>query len=629
MARLKDLKVSIGLNKKGLTKLNKDLRDVKGNFKRNFGEIAALASNAALAIGTTLVAGLTALIRAGAKMETLTVSFRSITGSAKGAARMVDTLNKFAASTPFQLENISSAARQLLAVGVKESDLTKELRMLGDIAAASGSSIEDIAAIFSKVQAKGKVELENLNQLAERGIPIFDQLRQVTGDANMEFGAGSVKIEDFNKALQAMTAEGGFAADSMENLSATTTGLFSTLMDKANIAMAQFSEESGITSYVNGQLGLAIGAVERVTKTTSAEVDNLASSFGDLMSKATEPTLANIEELETGFADLRDNLNSAKKKAKEGTDEYRRLSSMLDEVAAATGRLNDKVLAGSLPAGTTGDTGGDGPTLSDEERKKIFVDQFNAAAALRDEQERLAQTTFQNVVGTEDLAVATQGLRDAYGGFGAEIKEVALAEDELFEEDDLERLQLGTRLIDQAAKVTLNLKEVFEQTAESMAISAGMIAGAMMAGTASARDMGNMVLDTLAGLAIEVGQMALATGIAIEGIKKALQTLNPVAAITAGIALVALGSFVRSSLSKKAENIPQMAEGGLFTGASLAMVGEGPGTSLANPEVVAPLDKLQSMMGGGNVTVTGMIRGQDILISNERSLLDRNRVRGF
>jgi hypothetical protein len=59
------------------------------------------------------------------------------------------------------------------------------------------------------------------------------------------------------------------------------------------------------------------------------------------------------------------------------------------------------------------------------------------------------------------------------------------------------------------------------------------------------------------------------------------------------------------------------------------MVGEGPGTSLSNPEVIAPLDKLQSMMGGGNVNVTGVIRGQDILISNERSALDRNRVRGF
>ena len=35
------------------------------------------------------------------------------------------------------------------------------------------------------------------------------------------------------------------------------------------------------------------------------------------------------------------------------------------------------------------------------------------------------------------------------------------------------------------------------------------------------------------------------------------------------------------------------------------------------------------VMGGGNVTVTGMIRGSDILLSNERSALDRNRVRGF
>ena len=76
-------------------------------------------------------------------------------------------------------------------------------------------------------------------------------------------------------------------------------------------------------------------------------------------------------------------------------------------------------------------------------------------------------------------------------------------------------------------------------------------------------------------------------------------------------------------------SIPQMASGGLFTGASLAMVGEGPGTSLSNPEVVAPLDKLQSMMGGGNVTVTGRLDGRDILISSERANIDRNRIRGF
>ena len=75
--------------------------------------------------------------------------------------------------------------------------------------------------------------------------------------------------------------------------------------------------------------------------------------------------------------------------------------------------------------------------------------------------------------------------------------------------------------------------------------------------------------------------------------------------------------------------LPMMANGGLFTGASLAMVGEGSGTSSVNPEVVAPLDRLQDMMGGTQVQVTGKISGRDILLTSERNAIDRNRVRGF
>ncbi len=75
--------------------------------------------------------------------------------------------------------------------------------------------------------------------------------------------------------------------------------------------------------------------------------------------------------------------------------------------------------------------------------------------------------------------------------------------------------------------------------------------------------------------------------------------------------------------------LPMMASGGLFTGASLAMVGEGAGTSSVNPEVVAPLDRLQEMMGGTQVQVTGKISGRDILLTSERNSIDRNRVRGF
>jgi len=48
-----------------------------------------------------------------------------------------------------------------------------------------------------------------------------------------------------------------------------------------------------------------------------------------------------------------------------------------------------------------------------------------------------------------------------------------------------------------------------------------------------------------------------------------------------------------------------------------------------DPEVIAPLSKLQSMMGGQSVQVTGKISGRDILLTSERNAIDRNRVRGF
>ena len=77
-------------------------------------------------------------------------------------------------------------------------------------------------------------------------------------------------------------------------------------------------------------------------------------------------------------------------------------------------------------------------------------------------------------------------------------------------------------------------------------------------------------------------------------------------------------------------NLPTgaFAEGGIVSGPTLGLVGEYPGAK-TNPEVIAPLDKLRSMMGGQHVQVTGKISGRDILLTSERNAIDRNRVRGF
>jgi hypothetical protein len=185
-----------------------------------------------------------------------------------------------------------------------------------------------------------------------------------------------------------------------------------------------------------------------------------------------------------------------------------------------------------------------------------------------------------------------------------------------------------------AIDLSKNISGAINAAAVNFAVGIGEMIGAAAAGGDGIASFGTFALQSLAGLLQQVGEMAIQTGIALLGIQVALKTLNPAIAIAGGIALVALASGIRTSLAKKAGaiqgggTIPALAEGGIATGPTLALIGEGKG-----PEAVIPLDKLEGMMGGfgnqSNVVVTGRIQGSDILISSERAERQRSRYRGF
>ena len=76
----------------------------------------------------------------------------------------------------------------------------------------------------------------------------------------------------------------------------------------------------------------------------------------------------------------------------------------------------------------------------------------------------------------------------------------------------------------------------------------------------------------------------------------------------------------------------KFADGGIVSGPTMGLVGEYPGAR-SNPEVIAPLNKLQGMIGssgggGGNLNVTGTVRvdGQDLLIAIERANETSDRI---
>ncbi len=82
------------------------------------------------------------------------------------------------------------------------------------------------------------------------------------------------------------------------------------------------------------------------------------------------------------------------------------------------------------------------------------------------------------------------------------------------------------------------------------------------------------------------------------------------------IAIGALGAAQIATIA--GTPIPQFAEGGIVSGPTIGLMGEYSGAR-TNPEVIAPLDKLQGMLGdSGKVQVEGIIRGEDIVLSSER-----------
>ena len=290
MAKLGDLVVRIGADtrdlNKSLGKVQRNMRSMTSNFTRLGTQMTKAITVPILGIGAMAV-------KSAADLEKMEVGFISLTGGAKQAADMMKQLNEFTAKTPFQIDAIATSARQLIASGTDISEVNEQLQFLGDIAATTGQPINEIAAIFAKVNAKGKVELENLNQLAERGIPVFKGLADATGLLPSELGAGAVTVKQFNDYLKGLAEEGGIAEGAMERLSETASGKFSTALDNLKLAGAALAED--LLPIIKQLLDKVVSLAQKFTALSDSTKKNILI-FGGLVA-ALGPLLIIIPQL--------------------------------------------------------------------------------------------------------------------------------------------------------------------------------------------------------------------------------------------------------------------------------------------------------------------------------------------
>jgi TP901 family phage tail tape measure protein len=116
-----------------------------------------------------------------------------------------------------------------------------------------------------------------------------------------------------------------------------------------------------------------------------------------------------------------------------------------------------------------------------------------------------------------------------------------------------------------------------------------------------------------------------------QSIAQAVAGASASAAATGPAAIITQPAFIATAVGgilSAFAAIPKFANGGIVSGPTMGLMGEYPGAK-SNPEVIAPLDKLQGMMGqrNQNVNVGGefKINGQDLVVALQRA--DRNRSR--
>tara|TARA_R100000278_G_scaffold80247_1_gene62007 strand:- start:227 stop:2164 length:1938 start_codon:yes stop_codon:yes gene_type:complete len=357
--------------KKGISELIARARSAASSFGK-LGKAAALAAAAAGA-----AAFLKFSFGQAGELERQTKSLEVLTGSLETAKGIVSELQAFGAVTPFTSTELIETSKRLKAFGFETEQVVDITKRLADVAGATGADLSGIATAFGQIQAKGRLQGEELLQLQERGVALADELKEMYGLTGTEFSKalekGQISAKAAEVALIRLTEKGGKYANGAIAQSDTLFGKLSTLQD----ALQRFGQNIGkvldpifkgiieflttITNQINNifreaeidreakrRLGLGTGGAGGVSRFSRADIAGRATeraSLEDIKKQLREsgfaaaPTIPDttIPDLLTGRTGSgEDPAKTAKEIAKASADRVRLLEQQTLLAAALT-----------------------------------------------------------------------------------------------------------------------------------------------------------------------------------------------------------------------------------------------------------------------------------------------------
>jgi len=225
-----------------LKKIESETKKLEVDFK-SLNDSINVISSSIKTIGAGIVASQFAKL--GIELEQTEKSFEVFLGSIDKAKNLLSELNEFANFTPFNNDEIIQSSKTLLAFGISQEEVIKNLQVLGDISAGTGQKLNDLSYIFGQVATAGRLTSQDLNQLVGRGVPLIQALSKTLNISESEVKKfvekGAVDFKTFQQALSSLTQEGGLFFNMMKEQSETTGGKISTLSGTFNDLLSKLS----------------------------------------------------------------------------------------------------------------------------------------------------------------------------------------------------------------------------------------------------------------------------------------------------------------------------------------------------------------------------------------------------
>jgi tape measure domain-containing protein len=673
------LNLKLGID---VSNLEKELGKVERAMSRFGGQMQSIGSTMTQSITLPLLGVGAASLKAFADMEKLENGLIAIMGTSEGAKEELDKLRKVAENPGLALPQVVQASASLQSVGMSADAARETITQFGNAVARSGGGAEQFSGVtlaLSQISAVGKVTQEDLNQIKER-LPEFARVmkeefgtvtaegiraigvssedfitRSVSALAKLERAQGGLgnTFDNLKDNVTASLAEFGKAINESLNLQAVAESLskyiqglvdgFKALNPETQgfiVKAALVAASIGPIIFIVGKLITTYGALAGALKLIVQAIGNISKAFSYL---AANPMIlvvtASIAAIGAIALYVYDNWKAF-------SDNFKNIwinikNSVMEGVANVLKNIDYLQKALGLNLFNL-----DGLTSYQKEQRIVATEFKSIGDTVDSLKGKLASlfTTGAKATGggggittptlpTEPSATTPTGAGAGGAGsaasMGAGLGVIGILPTLDLLPEKLESISAANERLKQTNEDVTNsfnkiapvAKSAYDSLGEGQQIIAASILsfGELAAsGFESMKELAAAVRKSIADIIANFIRMYVAKALASLPLSPFMVAIAPAIAAAAG--------GVAKSLIMKI-GAPKLAEGGLAYGPTMATVGDNRNARV-DPEVIAPLSKLKSMMsdmGMGGVLET-RISGNDLIILLNRSQKGLSRI---